>query len=762
MANTIRVSFLDKMPDYVEFDYKNPVTDQRIRRKIKASQYQADLLKDLLDNVIEHELDKEDTIQLIRTNSFYTQTATYLEDAICSIYFNYIEKIPANVIECETAKVDLLNSYFSLDYDANYCFLGKAGVGKSTLIKKISHFWENEEISFPFTDTSRTSTFPSDYCFVPKENNFKFMVLLNSQPVTDIHINECIERAVNKMIDLYIVHPEERNDDTAIDSIFESFVTDPAQTFDIRYSLGRYIKTTSPAFQKPENQMLIHFWTNLFFQFKDIIGAISNNKVSEQKKEALYYQLLFSDAVKGQNSQSGIYNAYKYIMQLINDRSMSVKNELLKSLLANPNVRNYQFDFNSDLSPYFYCELDNINTKDFYDFIQIFTTKKASFWGKSLFNIVNHLRIEVPLNPKLSLPQKGFSFVIQDTIGIAHSNDGNGGFENSTSLKTDDLDAIVLLDDSRLNGDNNITAVIQHLVARMDPTKIYFAFSFFDNLFKEDFDIEDDIDEQRKNYLISTESNCIRNILNEEYQTRILTNKLHSNDTTFLKGLMESSDFSSVQNLLNLLITKKLQSTNGLNVFKPDPSKPFVSYDYRKLPLLYERAINSFYNQQQSIYFANPPHYKTTEALTNRLSRGIKSFNGSRNLQPVDDLYHQLITSLSTYIDTPAIINVQFIDDATSVETIINQLKSKITEELRNSINSKFLSPKAIVKWKELYMLSGTGSDKDRREGIIKEEHSIAPNVDFYLSSTLQDHIIDTIEEAFEISISIIAEKYNL
>ena len=54
MANKVQLRELENLPDYLEFDYKNPIINKRIRRKIKATQYQADLLKDLLENILEN------------------------------------------------------------------------------------------------------------------------------------------------------------------------------------------------------------------------------------------------------------------------------------------------------------------------------------------------------------------------------------------------------------------------------------------------------------------------------------------------------------------------------------------------------------------------------------------------------------------------------------------------------------------------------------------------------------------------------------
>ncbi|WP_312158761.1 hypothetical protein [Oscillibacter sp.] len=755
MANTIRISTVDNMSGYFEFDYKNPVINQRVRRKIKATQYQADLLKDLLDTILEQNLDKEHMSVLVRTNSFYKPKAEYLEKAISALFYDYCEKCQPNVIERNEAKDDLLNEKFSLsDYDARFCILGKAGVGKSTLIKKISSFWGNSDISFPFTDTSRTSTFPADYCFVHKQNGYRFLAVLKPSSIIELNTSECIERAVDKLIDLSL----SSSNVCEMDAVFNAFVNDPAQTFDIRYSVGRYIKVASPARNKAENESLLQFWDDIFNYLKQIVSAIVHAP-GEQSKESSYYQLVYSDAIKLKDEGNVIYQAYQRIMGQIKARMDNLNESILSELRANNAIKRIDAEIDDALVPYFSCDIEETDNDDFYRFIRLFTTKNASQFGHSFFNQVAHLRVELPLNPKIKLPQKGFTFVLQDTIGIAHANDGNGGFENSTNLQMGDVDAVVLMDDARLNGDNNMTGILRHLVARIALNKLHFAFSFFDDLIKQDFDSEDDLRSQRILYLVSTESNTIHNVISDPKQAQFLTDRLNSRDTFFLSELMAADKFDSVNELIEGLISNVLVSKSGSKLWKSDPGKEFVSYDFKKIPSFYNAAVNEYFSRQNQIYRLSPPHYKTTEALTNRLSNGVTYFIGARTLRPVDDLFDCLVKSLETYIENPAEMNFNPCDDET-ISKVIGDIKTGVTENLRNELNRRFLSPAASAEWQKLYLLSGTGSDRVRRDGVISTERDMVPDLNAYLCSTVQYHIVDQIEVAFKLSIASTSRKF--
>ena len=107
-------------------------------------------------------------------------------------------------------------------------------------------------------------------------------------------------------------------------------------------------------------------------------------------------------------------------------------------------------------------------------------------------------------------------------------------------------------------------------------------------------------------------------------------------------------------------------------------------------------------------------------------------------------------------------MNINFEANDEVKSAVINEIKAKITEKLRGSIKNKFFSSKVSSTWRQLYMESGTGSDLRRRNGIISTEMEIAPDIEKYLSSTLQEHIIDTIEAAFTSTIEEFEREYHI
>ena len=61
---------INKMNGYFEFDYKHPASKQRVRRKVEATSLQAELLKNLLETVINQNMDFEAAVSFVNKNGF--------------------------------------------------------------------------------------------------------------------------------------------------------------------------------------------------------------------------------------------------------------------------------------------------------------------------------------------------------------------------------------------------------------------------------------------------------------------------------------------------------------------------------------------------------------------------------------------------------------------------------------------------------------------------------------------------------------------
>lgn len=755
---TIRKSLVKDAPGYWEFDFN--LDGKRVRRKMQCTGYQSDLLCNLIKFVVESEFNREDAISLVDGNGIFYSERDFLIKGLDFLLYN---SQPSDSLSLSDIRQEYMDSFFPpLETDVTICLLGKAGVGKSSIIQKMNPFF-GTDMKFPFTDMSRTTTFSADYRFISNASEYKLVVAL--RPFEEIAYNfyECIDRAVSKYFEqkLYGV-----DDDTLYNEVLGSFTNDPNNTFDARFSLGKFLRTSSPNFNSSAYADMHGFWADIFGLIKKMCEYVFATSAPAERGNASFYNFVFASNVRSESKDNEVYKLYQSLIDTIRWKMEKNEKEIKKSISAGASYRDLKIeeDGHSCLS----CYITDMTSDDTQKLLQTLTYKKATYFGKSLLNKVEYLKIELPYNQNIVLPKPNLSIVMRDTVGVAHNPNETGGFEDSTNLNMEHVDVVLLVDDSRMNGDNNFTTLLTHILARIDASKIFYAYTFYDDFNKADFDDDDDPDIQKIEYLCSVTKNAINQAMSgnlfDEKKFNILTCKLNSKDSFFLKGLMQLDAFDSINHMIDVLAKYKLTANSDLHIYKINDNEPLLVYDYKKIPLLYGQAIENFYNSQADIYEKNPPHYKTTEALTRRLSFGISYFIGAKTLRPVDDFYDYLIQSLSVFLNKPQKLNYNSLESERLIDTteqLLGDIRTFVTEVLRKNVNARFLSKKAMEKWSELYQLTGIGSDSHRREGIINEEHHIGSSVDEYINSSDDSHIINTIESAIRDAVSQAESKYT-
>jgi hypothetical protein len=367
---------------------------------------------------------------------------------------------------------------------------------------------------------------------------------------------------------------------------------------------------------------------------------------------------------------------------------------------------------------------------------------------------VYKLKIEILYNKLLSEEIRQKRICCSDTVGVAHTTESSGGFERSTSLNMDNVDAVIIADDSKLNMDNNTGVILRHIASRVDYKKIFFAMTFFDNFTKQEFDEDEDLDEQKIEYLSRIHRERVSEYMEGSEDSKLLNERhLTGKNTFYLKGLAQNTapDISAINGMLKVIQQETEIARSPLGVsFNKD--KSIVTYDYRKLSLHYTKARTNFLALQNDIYMGvERPHFKTTEALTRRLSKKVPEFIGAKKLIPVDDFFDALIRELKEYISNPETHTLDGEPD--KIAQVISMIKTVITERIKELSRTKFFSDVYVEVWTDLYNLRGIGTDTVRREGIIAAEERIAPTEMEFLIQKGRHHIIDELEDIFEESV---------
>ena len=726
-------------PSEMEFDYIHPATSKRVRRKIKITPSNAEMVCKLLNTIIENNQTLDEIQRTLFEDPLYMESADLFIKACRILYFDY--NADQEYFDYESEITKKLNDKFIEVPDINISFLGKAGVGKSSIIRKMSIF-SDTNINFPFVDTSRTSTYSAEYCFTTEKHYYQFAVAFMSEVSISNRLEECIERGIYKSIS--VSAKETVISDSPEDDILFAFYTDPAQLFDIRLCLGKHIKTSSKNYSLDKNRTTVERWKYIAQSCMKIAQkVIGSNSISES--DISFYQEKFSEYIKSEDTNE-IQEHYNELINYLKNQLSEERANIIAAIENNPCIRDIENDYEI-LS----CKIIEFNSESFKDFISVFTSKKIESFGNSLLPIINKMRIELPYNSKISEVVKAIKIRCYDTVGIAHTTETKGGFEKSTQLKLENIDAIIVADDSRLNMSNDTGVIIKHISARVDHRKIYFALTFFDEFTKEQFDPDEDINEQKIDYLLTIQKEKISEYLEESDYSKSLVGRVQKNAIFYLSGLeyskteISTDGYNELTQMLNQIRMDVEISKSKKKVCKKYPSFPIVKYDYKKLSILYSIAYSEFNKLQEDIYFTNPPHFKTTEALTRRLKDKETCFYGARILKPVDNLYNALITQLDEFITTPISINLTG-ENSDDVELVIGELKSFITDKISTLVNQRFFTKEMLDTWERLWRDGDSGVDYRRRRGIITAENIIAPTIEEYLKSNNTNHFINNLE----------------
>lgn len=697
-----------------------------------------------------------------------------------------------DIKESKEKNTDFIENTIKLPPDApKVIFLGRVGVGKSTIIKNLTNF--GGKVNFPFTDTSRTTTYQTEYIFKnPWQKPSKFAVSFMSLDEVTQEVETAIDRAVEARIDMLYedssknIQGKTSKKESEQDRILKAFYADPNKVFDMRFFLGKYIRTESKNRQNENNQRLNSLWATIYDYILTIISEVEKldfttynyndykydtpDSKSQEFLRHKYYEYVFDTNHK----ENSTYSRFKkYVLTEI---KVNINN-LLMYMDRNEVIRN-RFtpkEKGNDWPLGFSCNIDDYDSDNFYEFIKTFTSKEGKLFGNILTPLVKEMRIELPYNNKLSSQVTEKPIIFIDTVGTSHVVEEGSSIENSINLNLDKVDIITVVDDSRTSMSADTLNILKHLTNRVARSKIFIAYTFYDEFtkreFEDDYDEDEDyMDDQKQDYLLDLQHSKISAILKDDREEIVKFLNQLQNKTTFMKGLVSSNsrENSSTHDPINKFLEKIHDYYNIYNnyllVDKIKDGVPLIEYDYKRLAMIFfNEILENYLEQQKNIYLNNPPHYKVTEALTRRLFNGETYYVGAEILKPVDDLYSIMLDKLYTFILNPKTINFKKNDsDGEDYKIrLLEELKENIFENLTDYLKEDFTSYPMREKWKKLYMDYGIGSDYRRRTGIIETFEELLVPYTSYIVNPEVEHMIDKLELIFERSIMDLEERIH-
>ena len=617
--------------------------------------------------------------------------------------------------------------------------LGQFGYGKSTIIKAMSNF--GEEVDFPVIDTSRTTSYTTHYIFKSDASSlgFRFSVDFKDEEKIFNLVSDGVYRAVDK-----IFNSLGDNDDKykTRDKAMHEFVNDPNQLFKIEYILGKYYKTDQTEKRESKKEQA-KFWDDIFERIYSCCQVFyyGDHKANEELGSGLFKKNLKDEFIKDEDSVDVLDDITFELVK-------NLRNKLLE-ICKEQEEKNLGF-IEKDGDSIVGFKVDDYDIQNISDYIVPFASTHSNNFTKIVTPLVERMVIEVPYNSKIGSEYKNKVLCITDTVGFEHSKtEDSKSLEGSTDYKYSVFDIIAVVDKASGSMSGTTENILNELYNNANKSKIMILYTFYDEFNKKDF--EDD--EDKKTYLIDLQNTTIKKLDDELLSTKFAEELSQKNRTLFLKDLCDKEP-SKKSKCMDKLLSNLEQRFEGLYDFKKfdvvDSKRSLIDFNYRKLALVFNKVRETYIAQQHDIYMRNYPHYKTTEALTNRLSNGGTYFIGSmRTLKPIDDFCSTMMSDMDKFIKNPKSINFETKDTIQNHEQkVLDWFKEEVSSKIK-TLSKEYFVDMRRSSWRELYMYRGTGSDYERRKGIMMELNEILPSL-ITENNTFADKWIERVEKIFE------------
>lgn len=615
-------------------------------------------------------------------------------------------------------------------------FLGQFGTGKSTIIKKLSGI--PDEVDFPVVDTARTTIHNAHYIF--KDRNkcspFRFSVDFKSTQEIFRLVSECYTRAIDK---IFISITENKKEIEIQDKAMIDFVNDPDKIFKIEYIFGKYYEFGNVKRNQQEKAEQVFFWDKTYQFIYELVIEFLEREVPGFENDAGKRILIEKDSrdkfLKDKDYSIRVEELIWKVVDLLEEKIESICKKMEKEGRGS-----IVFEENEIVG----FKNDNYDIDRIEEYVTPFSSTSIKNFTKIITPLVQSIAIEVPFSSQLSEKSKKQVICITDTVGFEHrKNDDTGSLEGSTNYTYNNYDVIGIIDSAKQSMNGTTENILREIYNNADKSKVMLMYTFFDEFTKKDF--EDDIDKEF--FLKSLQNTTLKKIDDTEEVEKFIT--MLDKHTHFLRGLM-TNDSSCMESLLERLQKhfESLYDYKQLEVV--DRKKPVMTFNYRRLALVFNKAQEDYLKQQRYLYLQNYPGYKTTEALTGRLKNGYTYFSGmTRTLKPIDDFCYLLMEKIDRFIRNPDNINFEI---KTTIpnhrEKVIDWFKEEISSYIKNLAKKIFVDIRINV-WKNLYEDWGTGVDYRRRIGILNEIDKILPPL-VIDKTTFADRWIEEIESIFE------------
>ncbi|MGO4890422.1 GTPase domain-containing protein [Anaerobacillus sp. MEB173] len=621
-------------------------------------------------------------------------------------------------------------------------FIGTTGSGKTTLLRQLigTH---PEKDRFPSTSTAKTTVCDMEI-ILKKQPIFEAVVTFFSYEKIRIYVEECVMNCGKSYV-------KGDNEQTIIRHLFEH----TNQRFRLSYLLGNLTpKKSSTLLRKSPlktksttEKSIIHISPEERKQMEESLVYIIN--LIKQSAVDAYKQVqtsLSKQVDESQDIEEALEVKFEELWKENESYSIIVEHIMDEIEKRFSFVPEGSWEYNSQEWPV-YWTFSKDNRKDFIEGIKQMSSNHANHFGKLLTPLVQGIRIVGPFQPtwyKGEIPK----LVLMDGEGLGHQ--AGGSISTTLSKKMDDVDAILLVDNSQSPMISEPINALKHIVTTGHTSKLHICFTHFDEVKGDNLpEIAD-----KESHVIGSLENALEEIgkkLGANAQ-RHLTKQMQKETFFFLGGIHEvisETDQYTTEQLSSLV--EALEKT----IAEVVPNETFPIYNGKTAALATQRAAEEFYKRWNGILNLSQDtslkeHWRRIQALSRRFAElGEDEYDG---LRPIADLIMMLRENLFTSIlDNPIGWTAPNAPEEMKQESI-DQVAGEFNKNLHQYIKDTMWNIR-MSEWMQAYLRSGTGSTKVRARDIQAIYKTTIPEPhEFKWNSSIVHEIYNILKSSIEVS----------
>jgi len=345
-----------------------------------------------------------------------------------------------------------------------------------------------------------------------------------------------------------------------------------------------------------------------------------------------------------------------------------------------------------------------------------FSSNYAKYFGQLLTPLVNGVRMSGPFVPtwiKTNHPK----LVLLDGEGLGHSPKTTGSVSTSVSRRIEEVDAVLLVDNSTQPMQAATVAAMRELVSSGNASKQILVFTHFDEVKGDNLPTLN----TKVQHVLASAENVLAAIGEDlgPFAERALRKRIE-NGRVFLESIDKPLVPGTKAGSRTIAQLEKLLALIEETVERPEAIQATPHYDRMNLVLAVKSAAESFHDAwfpRLGLEFkpgVGKEHWTRVKALSRRLATGMADHYDS--LQPVADLRKELQDRIYVFVQNPLRWGGKEPNDDEK-QIVFDAFADNIARRMLSLATIRVWREK-VSEWQNAYDKHGRGSTFERAEII--------------------------------------------